>query len=152
RYSLSYNQVACWQNNGIWIKHLTPVELAALGVDRFKDTGRAATQADEDAFCAQLRAYGASFWELPPQWPKHVNWCTPLYACVDPTKMVSLEVGFPANGGVWMLNTSQGWEGLPPKRFGLRNALTMDERCRVIEDLGGHFCEDIGACPQMAAL
>ncbi|PQE12295.1 hypothetical protein CJF31_00000483 [Rutstroemia sp. NJR-2017a BVV2] len=23
RYSLSYGGVACWQNNGVWIKHLT---------------------------------------------------------------------------------------------------------------------------------
>ncbi|PQE12296.1 hypothetical protein CJF31_00000484 [Rutstroemia sp. NJR-2017a BVV2] len=45
-----------------------------------------------------------------------------------------------------MLDTSQGWDGLYPKSAGLRNALTMDERCNVIKDLGGRFCEDILLC------
>ncbi|KAI1087169.1 hypothetical protein F5B19DRAFT_88045 [Rostrohypoxylon terebratum] len=152
RYSLDYGKVACWQDGGVWIKQLTPVEMLSLGIDRFRDTDRALEQADEDAFCARLRTYGASFWQLPPQWPEHVNWCEAIDFCVDPTKKVSLEVGFPASGGVWMLETSEWWEELYPQRLGLRNALTMDERCEVIKALGGRFCEDIQACPEMAAL
>lgn len=152
RYSLEYGKVACWQDDGVWIKHLTPIEMSSLDVDRFRDTARALEQADEDAFCARLRMYGASFWELPPRWPEHINWCETIDACVEPTKKVGLEVGFPASGGVWTLDTSRGWDRLHPKSFGLHNALTMDERCEVIQDLGGHFCEDTQACPEMAAL
>ncbi|GAM40915.1 hypothetical protein TCE0_041r13636 [Talaromyces pinophilus] len=152
RYSLDYGKVACWQDHGVWIKELTPVEMSSLGVNRFRDTDRALEQADEDAFCTRLRIHGASFWELPPHWPEHVSWCEAIDACVKPTKKVSLEVGFPASGGVWMLDTSQGWDGWYTKILGLRNALTMDERCEVIKDLGGRFCEDIQVCPEMAAL
>ncbi|TVY47225.1 hypothetical protein LOCC1_G002412 [Lachnellula occidentalis] len=152
RYSLDYGKVACWQDDGVWIKELTPVEMSSLGVGRFQDTERALEQADEDAFCMRLRMHGASFWELPPHWPEHVNWCEAIDSCVKPTKKVSLEVGFPASGGVWLLDKSQGWDGLYPKSLGLRNALTMDERCEVIKDLGGRFCEDIEVCLEMAAL
>ncbi|KAI1171748.1 hypothetical protein F4777DRAFT_564443 [Nemania sp. FL0916] len=152
RYSLHYGQVACWQDGGVWIKALTPVEMSFLGIDRFRDTARAPEQADEDAFCARLRMYGASFWQLPPQWPEHVNWCEDIDVCVAPTKKVSLEVGFPTSGGVWVLDTSSGWDELYPRSLGLQNALTMDERCEVLKDLGAHFCEDIQACPEMATL
>ncbi len=152
RYSLDYGKVACWQDDGLWIKELTPVEMSSLGVDRFQDTERTLEQTDEDAFCTRLRIHGASFWELPPHWPERVNWCEAIDDCVEPTKKVSLEVGFPASGGVWILDTSQGWDGLYPKSLGLRNALTMDERCKVIKDLGGHFCDNIQGCPEMDAL
>ena len=52
-------------------------------------------------------------------------------------------------GGVWVLNTSQGEETLFRK---LRNALTMDERCEVINGSGGVFCEDAQVCAEMARL
>ena len=108
RYSLHYGKVACWQDGGVWIKELTPVEMSSLDIDRFQDTPRALEHADEDAFCTRLRMYGASFWQLPPQWPDHVNWCEAVDDCVKPTKKVNLEVGFPESGGVWLLDTSQG--------------------------------------------
>ena len=152
RYSLQYGKVACWQDGGVWIKELTPVEMSSLAIDRFQDTPRALEQADEDAFCTRLRMYGASFWQLPPQWPEHINWCEAVDDWVKPKKKVSLEVGFPSSGGVWLIDTSQGWDGLYPQSLGLRNALTMDERCEVIKALGGRFCEDMQSCPEMVAL
>ncbi|KAI1115449.1 hypothetical protein F5Y14DRAFT_410608 [Nemania sp. NC0429] len=151
RYSLGYGGVACWQDDGVWIAHLTSVELSFLGIDRFKDTDRALDQADEDAFCARLRMHGASFWELPPQWPYPTVWCEDI-ECVKPAKEKSFKVGFPSSGGVWTLNTTGGWDGLYPRSLGLGNSLTMDERCEVLRDLGAHFCEDIQDCPEMAAL
>jgi hypothetical protein len=146
RYSLAYGRAACWQDNGVWIKRLTPVEMSALGIDRFQDTERV----DDDEFCTRLRMYGASFWELPPQWPENVVWCENLDPCIDPTKKVSLEVGFPTSGGVWVLDTGRGLDF--PKSLGLQNALTMDERCKVIESLGGGFCEDVERCADLARL
>jgi hypothetical protein len=150
RYSLSYGGVACWQNNGVWIKYLSPVEMSYLGVDRFKDSDRALEQADEDAFCTRLRMHGASFWELPPRWPENVNWCEDIDACVPPTKEVGFAACYPASGGVWVLDTRHCWEGLPRKTAGLRNALTMDERCEVIKNSGGRFCQDILLCLSQA--
>lgn len=149
RYSLEYGKVACWQEGGVWIKELTPVEMSSLCVDRFQDSDRSPNQSDEDDFCAQLRAFGASFWQLPPRWPEHVNWCETIDACVEPTMKVNFEVGYPTTGGIWILDTSQGWDRLYPRSLGLRNALTMDERSEVIKSLGGRFCEDIQACPDL---
>ncbi|KAH9215380.1 hypothetical protein DL95DRAFT_388688 [Leptodontidium sp. 2 PMI_412] len=148
RYSLAYGRAACWQENGVWIKKLTPVEMSSLGIDRFQDTDRV----DDEEFCTRLRMYGASFWELPPRWPENVVWCENLDACVKPTKEVGLEVGFPTSGGVWVLDTGRGSDEMFPKSLGLQNALTMDERCKVIESLGGRFCEDVERCADLARL
>ncbi|KAI1358406.1 hypothetical protein F5Y08DRAFT_333161 [Xylaria arbuscula] len=138
RCSLDYGSVACWQDGGVWIKALTPVEMSSLGINRFQDTPRAPEQADEDAFCSRLRMHGAI-------------WCWNI-KCAPPTKKVSLEVCFPASGGVWTLDTSGGWDALYPQSVALENTLTMDERCEIIKNLGGRFCEDIHACPEMAGL
>lgn len=152
RYSLEYGRVACWQNEGVWIAKLGPVEMISIGLDRFHDTDRSLDQADEDAFCARLRTYGASFWKLPPRWPENVNWCETLDSCVEPDKNVQLELGFTENGGVWMLDTSQGWDKYWPQSLGLHNAVTMEERCTVLKDLGATYCESMQACPETAAL
>ncbi|KAH6671500.1 hypothetical protein F5X68DRAFT_215050 [Plectosphaerella plurivora] len=125
-----------------------------LGVNRFQDTDRAPEhlQADEDAFCARLRTLGASFWELPPVFQENVISCWSIESCADPVKMVSVEVGFPTNGsGVWVLNTgNEGWDW--PRTVSLRNALRMDERCELLKEFGGTFCEDPTMCPEMARL
>lgn len=152
RYTLEYGSVACWQRGGVWIAHLTPVELSFLGLDRFHDTERSDDQAEEDAFCARLRTMGASFWSLPPRWPDHVNWCEDLDFCVQPDHKVQLSLGFTDSGGVWVLDTSVGRDERYPQSLGLNNALTMEERCIVLKDLGAKFCESMAACPETAAL
>lgn len=149
RYDLEYDKVACWQDDGVWIKRLSPVEMAFLGVDRFEDTERAASQTDESEFCARLGLHGASFWTLPIKWPELHIWCSTI-ECVEPVKKVSFEAGFPTGGGVWLLNTTSDNVDVEIIRFennvALKNALTMDERCNVIKSLGGIFCQDIRAC------
>lgn len=152
RYSLDYGNVACWQNEGVWIKYLSPVELASIGLDRFQDTERSLNQTEEDIFCGRLRMYGASFWSLPPRWPTGTSWCSDIDSCVQPDVNVNLTIAFPNSGGVCVLNNTQGWGKLTPYGLGLHNALTMEERCSVIEKLGGKFCESMEACPETAAL
>lgn len=154
RYSLNYGKVACWQDGGLWMKKLTPVEMVSLGVDRFRDTDRAPEQAEEDAFCERLRMYGPSFWALPPQWPDDIYSYRNI-EFAEPAKELSFEVGFPTSGGVWFLDKGgQAWDEdtWPICLGGLRNALTMDERCEVIKELGGLFCEDPQVCPELASL
>lgn len=152
RYSLGYGSVACWQNDGVWIGHLTPVELSHLGINRFNDTERSPIQAEEDAFCARLRMYGASFWSLPPRWVYPTLWSEDIRGSVEPAYKVELELGFPESGGMWVLNTTQVPDGELPKFAGLRNALTMEERCNVLEDMGAKFCESMEACPETEGL
>lgn len=152
RYSLDYGRVACWQHDGVWIGRLSPVELSSIGIDRFQDTERSLNQVEEDAFCARLRTYGASFWSLPPRWPDHINWCEDIDFCVKSDIKVDLELGFTESGGVWVLDTSAGWDEYYPQILGLQNALTMEERCNVLKNLGAKFCENMQACPETAAL
>ncbi|RDL37643.1 uncharacterized protein BP5553_05076 [Venustampulla echinocandica] len=152
RYSIAYGKVACWQNEGVWIQDLAPVELSSIGVDRFQDTERSLNQTEEDEFCTRLRMCGASFWSLPPRWPEHINWCESIDHCVEPDINVNLTTAFPKSGGVCVLDNTQGWEKFSPRGLGLYNALTMEERCNVIKRLGGKFCESMQACPETAAL
>ncbi|EPE30268.1 hypothetical protein GLAREA_12991 [Glarea lozoyensis ATCC 20868] len=155
RYSLDYGRAACWQDDGVWILRLSPVEMSALGLNRFADTNRTLDLVDEDAFCKRLRMFGASFWELPPRWPEGRPWCYAITDCVEPTRKVSVKVGYPESGGVWWLDTTHTKllsDALFPKSRGLSKALTMGERCEVIESLGGRFCEDVEECPELDVL
>lgn len=160
RYDLAYDKVACWQDDGVWIKKLSPVEMLFLGVDRFQDVERAADQADEDDFCARLRLHGASFWTLPVTWPERHLWCSTV-ECMQPARKTNFEACFPtagAGGGVWLLNSTNedADDAEMPPRFAdnvaLKNALTMDERCDAIKGLGGVFCQDVKACEEMDRL
>ena len=59
-----------------------------------------------------------------------------------------IRVGYPATGGVWVLN-------LPEKEASKRgvgvihNAHSMEERCRVIESLGGVFYAHPDESPEL---
>lgn len=75
------------------------VELEFIGLDRFKDVERSSDPADEDAFCRQLRRFGAEWYELPPRWPWPALWCDELDDCVDPVERVQLIQGFTDDGG-----------------------------------------------------
>lgn len=59
-----------------------------------------------------------------------------------------IRVGWPAGGGVWIWRTTNDEAG---KKGGakLQNAHTMEERCELIEQLGGVFYEDPTACPHL---
>lgn len=128
------------------------MELDYLDVDRFNTVKRSSNQFEEDLFCQELRKLGASWWALPPEWPEYTIWCETITACIDPKIRIGREVGFTKDGGVWVLNTSNGWDSFPAEIGGLYNALTMKERCAVLEKLGGVFCKDIDTCPEMQDL
>ena len=59
-----------------------------------------------------------------------------------------VRVGWPAGGGVWVLHTTV--EEASKKGTGLiHNAYNMEERCKVIEQLGGVFHADPKDCPYL---
>ncbi|KAI9757583.1 MAG: hypothetical protein M4579_003395 [Chaenotheca gracillima] len=153
RYELSEGQAACWPSTGgIWIKEVTPIEIAHLGLDRFNDTERSTDPVDEDAFCKRLRMSGAQLYQLPPHWNYPITWCENVVFCTEPIVRVHLALGFPSKGGVWVLDTSGSPERFPPGMGGLSNAFTMEERCTVLKKLGGKFCSNMKACPETAKL
>jgi hypothetical protein len=151
RYTLDYGGTACWQNEGVWIAHLSLVEMNHLGIDRFHDTPRSMNQTEEDEFCARLRTYGASFWSLPPEWRDGYVSCQDLNMCADPAIKVDYRVAFTPEGGMWVLDiSSSGGEGHPPEFWLASHAITMEERCNVLKELGAKFCESLEACPETA--
>lgn len=152
RYDLEYDQVACWPSTGgVWIKALSPLEMQHLNLDRFADAERSADHVEEDAFCIKLQQLGASWWELPPQWPWPTSWCGSIDACVQPVIKGSVEIAYPENGGVCVLRIPDEWENHGDFLLwnALRKALTMAERCQVILRLGGKRCDDLEECEDL---
>jgi len=55
--------------------------------------------------------------------------------------------------GVWFLDIWDEWEAYGEGAQNmLGRALTMQERCQIIETLGGRFCESIQACEETVRL
>ncbi|RHZ44748.1 hypothetical protein CDV55_100713 [Aspergillus turcosus] len=123
------------------------VELDFLGLDRFNNTERPSKsdpdwQAKEEAHCNRMRRLGATWWRRESdeflqhglEYPKGTDGYLP--------------VGWPAGGGVWVLHTTLGnASNIGAAR--IHNAYDMEERCRVIEMLGGVFYADPKDCPYL---
>src|SRR5215471_15891135 len=122
RISLNHNRVACWPSTGgMWVKSLTAVEMAFLGLERFGEVCAAYGTPEEDVFCSKLRSLGADWYRNPS---------------FDPILKMRVEVAYPENGGIWVLHVGDSWNQFEPEALGLSRALTMQERCIVIERLG----------------
>lgn len=121
------NEVACWQNGGLWVTTLHPLEMRAIGLNRFQDNERSLNKTEEDAFCALLRTYGADFYAVPPRWRGSTLWSSFPVPSAWPDIKVTLSTCFPGDGSVWVLN-GKNWD----RR--LENAVTMAERCSLFEE------------------
>jgi len=133
---------------GMLFRGVTPVELEFLGIDRFSESQRSQDPAEEDAFCRQLYKIGAT-------WYEHERELQDMM--LGDTKWPpDFEFGWPANGGVWAVKVVEEPDLRehpldPPlverKPWGkLSMALNMEERCRVIEELGGSFFPNPEEC------
>ena len=110
------------------------VDLEYLGLDRFQPSSRSTDALEEDLFCERMRKLGAAWWE------SEEDYTDVLLGMRERSPVESSEIvfGWPSAGGVWVLRLDDR-EKLP-KDFGkIHMALTMDERCRVIEGYGGTF-------------
>lgn len=59
-----------------------------------------------------------------------------------------IRVGWPAGGGVWVLKTTL--KGADEKGAAMvENAYNMEERCRVLEQIGGVFYANPKDCPHL---
>ncbi|KAH8803508.1 hypothetical protein F5884DRAFT_683208 [Xylogone sp. PMI_703] len=118
------------------------VELEFLGLDRFQPTPRSEDQAEEDAHCDQMRRLGAKWWSSRDDYIRH--------AMEIPSRdSLMLFVGWPSDGGVWVLKTTRR-DALLVKGIGrIHNALNMTERCRVIEESGGTFYQNPKDCADL---
>ena len=127
---------------GYLIRRVTGVEIGWLGLDKMRERQTSRTQPEEDEFCRKLRHVGAKWWEYPGQELSIENTIK-----TAPIGELDIETGRPSTGGgVWVL-TKQCDKG----RAAVRQCRSMDERSRMIEELGGKFyhnpedCEDLSS-------
>ncbi|KAI1103048.1 hypothetical protein F4804DRAFT_311372 [Jackrogersella minutella] len=119
---------------GVYILHCTAVELDFLGLDRFHIAMRAVDQEEEDAFCNNMRRLGATWWESEAAYRQKA---------MDPDRSGEpvTFVGWPPGGGVWVLRLPH--EDATTRGVGrINNCSTMEERCRLIRQMGGTFFEN----------
>lgn len=117
------------------------VELDFLGVDRFDSTPRSLDKEEEDVLCAKMRKLGASWyadeWEYVQKSLQHPNPYEPV-----------LLFAWPEGDGVWLLkSTNSEASGLGVGR--VANAVSMGERCEIVEKLGGVFYAHPKDCPDL---
>ncbi|KAI2616837.1 hypothetical protein GGR54DRAFT_609023 [Hypoxylon sp. NC1633] len=122
------------RNGGMYVLHCSAVELDFLQIDRFHIAMRSLDQDEEDAFCYNMRRLGATWWESEEAY---------IRKSMDPNKYYDpvAFVGWPAGGGVWVLRTTHG--DASERGVGrINNAQTMEERCRIIRQMGGTYYEN----------
>ncbi|KAK3690768.1 hypothetical protein LTR37_018990 [Vermiconidia calcicola] len=109
---------------GIWVhEDCYGVELHFLSLSRFEPS--------EDGFCKRLEMIGAHFYES--EYAFNIQTFT-----YNASRVWYGWPGDAPKGGVWVLRT-KGPEGAELGVSRIRNALTMEERCKAIEMLGGKF-------------
>jgi hypothetical protein len=118
------------------------VELLRLGLDRFKKAKRSSSTAEEDGFCKGLRQIGATWWT------SGAEWLNALLGEGDTTKMAKIvETGWPSSGqDVWVLEYLEHNQEMRVGASLLNPALNMDERCKIIQGLGGTLYPGPDAC------
>jgi len=135
-----------WPSGGGMLrKSADAVELEHLGLARSQESTRSQDPAEEDAFCRKMRELGARWWEDEERYFDVLLGQLQITA----EEAVRLEVGWPAVGGVWVLKFRSG-RACPREIGRIRMARDMEERCRVIESLGGTFYADPEDCPDLA--
>jgi len=139
----SLTTVRGWPSTGgFYILSCDGVELEFLGLDRFEPTPRSQDPAEEDAFCAKMRRLG-------PRWYRDLEAeAAESLGGEYRTDHVVKAFGWPADGGVWALKMPE-MDSYMKGMSSIRNAFSMDERCRQIEKLGGVFYSDPAKCPDL---
>ncbi|KAL2130369.1 hypothetical protein VTI74DRAFT_6551 [Chaetomium olivicolor] len=140
---------------GVYVHRASAVEIEFLGYERFKPVHRPSQTdpdgaADEESHCNKskapyptLRQLGAVWWESEDAW-----FTDQRRVRSPPFTKNFLSTGWPVGGGVWVLSTTARIAA--EKHAGmLLNAYNMEERCKVIKQLGGTFYADLKDCPYL---
>jgi hypothetical protein len=133
---------------GVLVRAASAVELLHLRLDRFKEAKRSLNTAKEDEFCKRLSQIGAT-WRS-----SKAEWSDALIGEGDTAKMAKIvEVGWPSSGrGVWVLEYLEDDREMSRGASLLNLCLNMDERCKIIQELGGTFYSDADTCTALRPL
>ncbi|PTB81729.1 hypothetical protein M440DRAFT_1444353 [Trichoderma longibrachiatum ATCC 18648] len=120
------------------------IDLDFLKLDRFQETLQPSQSgpdaaAEEEAHCNRMRQLGAVWWESLQEWAM-----VKLREPGEPELRRGqrfVKVGWPAGGGVWVLDILMD-DAMTKDTGIIFNARYMEERCRLIEQLGGVFYEN----------
>ncbi|KAI1125667.1 hypothetical protein F5Y10DRAFT_246555 [Nemania abortiva] len=124
------------------------VDLDFLGLSRLEPAQRSEDAAEEDRHCALMTRLGA-------RWFKSVYDYTmmPYFAPMRHRRIKVVVAAWPRDRpGVWVVamrnREEAGREGLGR----VWNAMSMEERCEVVEKLGGTYYADPMLCPNLHLL
>ncbi|KAH8803706.1 hypothetical protein F5884DRAFT_862023 [Xylogone sp. PMI_703] len=120
------------------------VELEFLKLDRFGNTEilqAGSSQVDEDDHCNRMCQLDATWWR------SRRAFNSALFDGPRPAGPF-LSVGWPAGGGVWVIKTTLE-EADKKGTAKIYNAYSIEERCKMIEQLGGVFYADPKDCPHL---
>lgn len=128
------------------------VEMDFLGLDRFKEADRpknfntTAGAEAEETHCRRMRQLGARWWRSGHA--ESTWWFKNPKESWDPLTKPVTYFGWPADGqgGVWALNTTlYGASEMGAGRIHI--AITMEERCKIMEELGAVYYANPEDCP-----
>lgn len=147
----------------MWVKRCDLVELDYLGLDRGSNTPRQFEQDVEEEFCLKLKALGGEWWSLPPRFEerREFGWenyayeqfsCDTLEECFEPEVRAGYFVAWPEEEVVCYVLKREANRRGRGEWIGYWNAGDMDERCRVVLEMGGKWCRGKGRCLELMRL
>lgn len=160
----SCKTIAHPSTGGIVLGYFSAVEIEHLSLPRTYPTNRSSSPTEEDDLALRMLSLGAHWWpswDLYARHQDHIQSGIPYDFHFPPV----VRVAYPSSGkGLWVFKYSMDvrtfdvedrrtpylprkpddWEG----RIGM--TLSMDERCRVLEEFGAKFYERLEDCPDLA--
>ncbi|RYP18791.1 hypothetical protein DL765_003726 [Monosporascus sp. GIB2] len=120
------------------------VDLTFLDIPRFEPVERSEDPAAEDRHCHRMRKLGA--WKFTSVREYELM---ELFSPEELGRKILVVAAWPQSGaGVWVI-TMHVNEAAEKGLARVWNALSMDERCEVVEKLGGKFYHDPADCPDL---
>ncbi|XDG03907.1 hypothetical protein ABKA04_003522 [Annulohypoxylon sp. FPYF3050] len=143
---IPYTRVYGYPSSGgaLVLPYCNGVDLDFLGLSRFESCDKSEDREAEDRHCALMRKLGA--WSVQSVDDYILEDILGMQNSGSRTLVIA---AWPKNGeGVWVLavDEDEAWG----KGVGaVWNAFTMDERCEIVEKLGGEFYQDPADCPHL---
>lgn len=122
------------------------VDLSFLDLPRFERSSRSEDEEVEDRHCARMRMLGAWWFNSVDEYDR-MQWLEP--DVLARKKIVTVAWPQDERAGVWVLTLRGVGEAADKGLGAVWNAASMDERCEVIEKMGGQFYADPKECPDL---